>query len=90
MRQYCGDGNIAYCRRKTDSHFAQLSLCKTWPKNSLITMNKKNIKLAAFEEVCHVLLCRISSNAYSRFIMEHEINEAEHAVIRVLQNVLMI
>lgn len=83
------NGNIAFCYRDLNNHVAELSLCKTWPDEPVILLNEGAIRKAAFEEVCHVFLYRLSSNAFARFIMEHEIHEAEHAIIRVLQGVLM-
>lgn len=83
-----GKGNVAYCCRNSDSRIAELALCEIWPDDPVISMTDENIRKAAFEEVCHIFLYRLSSNAYARFIMEHEINEAEHSIIRVLQNTL--
>ena len=81
-------GNNAYCFRNSDSRAAELSLCKTWPEGSMLELTDGAIRLAAFEEVCHVLLYGVVSCAYARFVMEHEISEAEHALVRVLQSVL--
>jgi len=83
-----GDRNIAECYRNSTSRTARLSLCKVWPERSMVALNDDNIKTSAFEEVCHVLLYSLSSCAYSRHIMEHEIDEAEHGIIKTLQNVL--
>ena len=83
-----GDGNMANCYRSSNSRIARLSLCQTWGEDFICELNDENIRLSAFEEVCHVLLYGLSSCAYARFIMEHEINEAEHSLIRVLQNVI--
>ena len=83
------DNNMALCTRNSNSHIAKLSLCKTWPTDTMINLTEGNIRNSAFEEVCHVFLYRLSSNAYARFIMEHEINEAEHSIIRTLQGILM-
>jgi len=83
-----GDGNIAMCNRNSVSRIAKLSLCKTWPVKSMVDLSDDNIKVAAFEEVCHIFFYTLSSCAYSRHIMEHEIDEAEHSIIRTLQSVL--
>ncbi len=84
----CGKGNIALCERNCNSRTACLSLCKTWPENGVCKLSNDIICVAAFEEVCHILLWGLSSCAHARHIMEHEINEAEHGLIRVLQSVL--
>jgi len=83
-----GDGNIAECHRNSASRIARLSLCRVWPGKSMVALTDDNIRTSAFEEVCHVLLYGLSSCAYARHIMEHEIDEAEHAVIMRLLNVL--
>jgi len=83
-----GNGNIAMCRRDSVARVAKLSLCKTWPVRFIMDLSDENVKLAAFEEVCHIFLYELSSCAYSRFIMEHEIDESEHSIIRTLQSVL--
>lgn len=87
-RKDVGDGNIAECHRNSVSRTTRLSLCKEWPEKSMVSLTNENIKTSAFEEVCHVFLYGLSSCAYARHIMEHEIDEAEHGVIRVLQSVL--
>ncbi|MBC8393391.1 MAG: hypothetical protein H8E17_12600 [Deltaproteobacteria bacterium] len=83
-----GDGNVAECHRNSTSRTARLSLCKVWPERSMVPLNDDNIKTLAFEEVCHVFLYSLSSCAYARHIMDHEIGEAEHGIIKILQNIL--
>ena len=83
-----GNGNVAYCIRDCNGRVARLSLCQTWNDNYIVRLSDESIKLAAFEEVCHIFLYSLSSCANARFVMEHEINEAEHGLIRVLQSVL--
>ena len=83
-----GGGNIAECHRNSTSRVSRLLLCKEWPAGSMVALTDDNIKLSAFEEVCHVLLYSLSSCAYARHIMEHEIDESEHGIIKTLQNVL--
>ncbi len=83
-----GDGNAACVQRNCNSRIVNICLCETWPDKSMSPYNEENIKLAAFEEVLHILLYLLSSCAYSRFVMEHEIEEAEHRIIRVLQNTM--
>ncbi len=82
------EGNVASCQRNCNSRIIKLSLCKEWPKKSMMELNKNNIRLSAFEEVCHTFMYELSSCALTRFVMEHEIEEAEHRIIRILQNTL--
>lgn len=49
-------------------------------------VDEKEIDKIAFHEVCHVLLVRLNAIANSRFITEDEIREAEHEIIRRLEN----
>jgi hypothetical protein len=49
----------------------------------------KAITRAAFHEVCELLLGKLNDLARARFVMEHELDEANHAVIRTLENVLL-
>ena len=84
----CGKGNIASCERNCNSRIARLVLCKTWPEGGMCKLSDAAILVSAFEEVCHIFLWSLSSCAHARFVMEHEINEAEHGLIRVLQSVL--
>ena len=83
-----GEGNTAHCNRNYFNRIARLSLCETWPDDSMAELSDENVRLAAFEETCHPFLYILSACAYARFIMEDEIGAAEHAIIRTLQNVL--
>ena len=82
------EGNIAQVARNCSSRISRLKLCKDWPEKSMVDLTDENVRLSAFEEVGHLFLYRLGSCAYSRFISEHEVEEAEHSLIRVLQNVL--
>jgi len=80
------EGDVARCTRNVNSRIAKLSLCEEWPEGAMDPLNNDTVAAAAFEETCHVLLYGLSSCAYARFIMEHEIEEAEHALIRRLEH----
>jgi len=68
----------------TVNRLAAIYLSPKW--NSKVT--KKRLNLAAFHEVCEVLMTPLVVNAKSRFISSDEIEETTHYVIRTLENVL--
>lgn len=80
-------GDFSYCTTNPENRTALLELCKEWPSDKY-KKTDEYIKLSAFHEVCHVLIDLISSCARARFVGLHEIDEAEHTIIRILEKVL--
>lgn len=81
-----GDGNFADARTNSTNRAARLRLNTNWPEGHKLT--SKEIRKTAFHEVCHIVMDLVGSCARSRHIMEHEIDEAEHAIIRTLESTL--
>lgn len=80
---------FAQCNFSAESRSALLELNDTWDNcGGAYPLNSHNIKLSAFHEVCHIFTGSLVSRAKTRHIMEHEISEADHMIIRVLENVL--
>ena len=71
---YCPLANYAY----------EITLNKTWLREP----TTKLLKTSAFHEVCHMLLHRLKVCGESRYITESEIDEAEHEIVRRLENLM--
>ena len=80
------ENDLSLCTTDCLNRCCKLSLFKQWPDE--FELNDEEVRLSAFHEVCHVFLDLIGSVARTRFIMKHELDEAEHAMIRTLENVL--
>lgn len=78
------------CMVDVTARTALIRLCKDWPeaKSFGIHLCDQEIRLTAFHEICHVWLDLLSSCARARYIYAHEIEEAEHDIIRTLEKVL--
>ncbi len=85
---YPGEDSVGMCRRNCISRISRLILSDKWPEDSMIDLTDENVRLTAFEEVCHVFLYGLKSCARARFLTEEMIDESEHAIIKILQNVL--
>lgn len=63
-----------------------ISTCKlsvNWPK---CEYSKYQIRKTAFHECIHLLLARYAVAAKCRFINESELDEADHELVRILEN----
>lgn len=49
---------------------------------------KINAANHGMHEAIHLLLSRLSSVAFSRFVLERELNDAEEGIVRVLERIL--
>jgi len=63
-----------------------MGLSKDW--TDALPLNNKEIRRCAFHEVCELLLGNLRDIAGSRFILEREIDEQVHIIIRTLENVI--
>lgn len=79
----CVKGSVASCEMNINARWANLGLAK---KPSI--SSKESIKLSAFHEVMEVFIGRLRVCALSRFVNEDEIEEANHEIIRTLENVV--
>jgi len=70
----------------TTGRCAYITLYKEWPL--LYTKTDTEIKIAAFHEVAHAFIGKLSNLAKARYLKEREIEEEEHAIIRTLENIL--
>lgn len=80
-------GDFSYCAVNSTNRTVMLELCIKWPGKKYIKTDA-HIKMSAFHEVCHVFLDLLGSVARYRYISQHEVEEAEHAIIRTLETVL--
>ena len=78
-------GNRATCTYNVTNRSIVLNLALEW-KTDPITPER--IKQDAFHEVSEILLCNLRNLAEYRFTTQYEIDEAVHAVIRTLENVV--
>jgi len=60
-------------------------LPKQWSDEPVTTLQ---VERCAFHEVCHILVATLVSCAEARYVSQAEIDEAEHAIIRRLENTL--
>jgi hypothetical protein len=80
-----GDNHRAWASYKAVGRVCSLCLGTTW---ETIKPTKRHIRLAAFHEVCELLLARLSTEAKYRFASEEVVDEASHEVIRILEKVI--
>lgn len=76
----------SYCAFDVDGHNATIVLNVEF-KNST-TISDRDINRCAFHEMCHLLFAKFSILACNRFIMKNQLDEEEHAIIRVLENMV--
>jgi len=80
------DENVEACViYDTKARSVTFYLSTVW--NAQIT--DKAIIRAAFHEVCELLLGKLNELAKARFARESEVEEANHVIIRTLENVLL-
>ncbi len=91
---------VFFNRRDIGDNFAKYNLSETsktvlfsfttdYNLNSPRAEYKDWIKGSAFHEVTHVLIARLGAIAGARYIGCDEIEEAEHDIIRTLENTLL-
>jgi len=76
------DNTGADCYAQADSYTAKIRFNKKGEQSN------EQIKLFAKHEVIHLLLGRLSWQAYERFISKAEISEAEEEVVRKLEKII--
>ncbi len=59
-----------------------------FPKLEITKIADDTVRLWAFHEVCEIFMGPMNANAKERFVSRAELNEALHAIIRTLENVL--
>lgn len=77
--------STARCSFNHESKNVTFTLFQDW-EGEIISC--ETINMCAFHEVMELLLCKMTSLCHERFITENEIQEATHAIIRRLENVV--
>ena len=80
-----GAGRRAWASYKAIGRICIMCLNRNW---KTVKPTKRLVRLAAFHEVCELLLARVNTEAKYRFASEEVVDEASHEVIRVLEKVL--
>ncbi len=80
-----GTDHRAWASYKTTGRVCSLCLSTNW---GTMYPTKRLVRLAAFHEVCELLLARMNTEAKYRFASEEVVDEAAHEVIRVLEKVV--
>ncbi len=75
----------AVCNINLGAAHIDITLYNDWGDIDIPT--DEALECTAMHEVTHVLLARLRLNGDTRFIMEDEIQEAEHEIVRRLENV---
>ena len=81
------EGWAAKCVFWMQDRAAEVTLAKTWDSDKF-EINDSEIRKAAFHEMTELLMSRLQIIAESRYILQREIEEEVHNVIKVLENVL--
>ena len=68
------------------SRSVHIRLCENWSDS--YKKDDLQVRICSFHEVLHVLIGKLSVLSKSRFILEREVEEEEHAIIRTLEKVL--
>lgn len=79
------DDVFAETRMNNSAHLATIVLNTSIPKEEL---NDEQINTTAFHEVMHLVLDDLCNEAKARYASEYDIDKAEHAVIRRLENLI--
>lgn len=79
------NGMFAETRMANDSHVAVVSLSSNWEDD---VVSDEQLNRTAFHEVLHVVMSDLVSEAKARYAVEYDIDRAEHAVIRILENLV--
>ena len=72
----------AACSANYTGKLASLFLSPKWNNRP----RKNEVKKVAFHEVCETLTSQLVSLAQSRYVVQDEIDVANHTVIRILEN----
>jgi len=72
--------NIAQTIRNARGHVASIYLCNEWD-DTILALDKLQLRIAAFHEICHVVLARMAACGRARFTTDDELNESEEAAI---------
>lgn len=83
-----GGNNFAQVRGYTNNRCAMIDFCTDWPEDSGYPLNDDEIRKTSFHETCHLLTRKLCDIAESRHINGGEIEDADHEIVRVLENVL--
>lgn len=67
---------------------ATIQFCVNWDKTR--PKNDAEIDRLALHEISHILLAPLVSEANWRFTSEDAIDSAEHAIVRALENILVV
>jgi hypothetical protein len=78
--------HVAYCVSNLEGKAATIGFCRDWDETK---PTKKQLDLAAFHEVCELLLSPLNILSKERFITESRVDEARHSIIRRLENTLL-
>jgi len=79
------EGNEACAHMDINAKAATLILSTEWVGQ----VNDETVKMAAFHEMCEVLLCQLQMLANERFnVSPEQVVESVHSIIQVLLNVL--
>lgn len=78
------DENMAACTTRCTNRWAKLSLSTVWTD----VVSDYDVRKCAFHEVVELFIAPLFTCAHSRYISEHEIKEADHMIVRTLENVI--
>ena len=72
--------NRAQTVRNIRGHVASIFLCKEWD-DTVVALDKRQLRIAAFHEIGHVLLAKMADCGRARFTTDDELSESEEAAI---------
>lgn len=79
------DDNFAETRMGNSSHVAVVALSTDWVDDAV---SNEQLNRTAFHEVLHLVLNDLVTEAKARYATEYDIDRAEHAAIRILENLV--
>lgn len=81
------DEALAYCNHDATGRVASITLNGEWPEHVPVT--KEQLDMTAFHELCHVLLSELVGMAKERVTTDNMLLQAQHAIIRRLERMVL-
>lgn len=76
---------FAETRMNNEAHVAVVVLAKDWEDDPV---TEEQLNRTAFHECLHLVLSDLVSEARARYAVQYDIDRAEHAAIRILENLV--
>ena len=77
---------LARCATKVQSRHCTIELSKNWGDLDYDPLNRRELDILAWHEICHLLLADMVSMAEYRFVTQDEIDRTAEEIVVRLEN----